>query len=169
MKTKDQHNPCKAVRSRKGLWGHFKDRVQAQLSDHVATCPRCRKRLAMANRVQMAFDLIKSQPHSLNLLAAANQQATNVLKHSLRNAPKSQKLRQANPEPHWTQKKQPWLEQVVNVAACAAVLLIVRMGLTASLLDVRQTGKTVVHNYYARNLSDTGLMSELFPEDMPQA
>ncbi len=168
MRKADQYNPCKAVRSRRRLWRSLKERVHAHLSDHIATCPRCQKRLALANRVQLAFDLLKSQPQSPNLLAAANMKATGVLKHSLRNAPKSEKLRQSVQDQHWIEKKRPLLERMLNVAACLFVMAMIRMGVTSSLTDIRRQGETAVHNYYARNL-DSQLLSEIFPEKTTQA
>ena len=144
----------------------MKARLQAHLADHIATCPRCQKRLAMTSRVHLALDLIKSQPHSLYLLAAANTRATGVLKHSLRDDRKSEKLRHQVPDRHWLDKQAPLIERILNVAACLFVLCMVRMGLTASLTDVQEKGRTAVHGYYARHL-DGGLLDELFPDGPP--
>lgn len=167
MRKGNLNNPCKAVRRRQGLWSLFKERVHAQLADHIATCPKCQKRLALTNRVQLAFDLLKTQPQSPNLLAAANSKATGVLKHSLRHAPKSEKLRHSVQDQHWIEKKRPILERILNVAACLFVMGMIRMGVTSSITDIRRQGETAVHNYYARNL-DSQLLGEIFPEGPPQ-
>lgn len=164
MQRADHYNPCKAVRRRPGLWDSLKERIQMRLMDHVATCPRCQKRLAMANRVQLAFDLIKSQPQSPDLLATANQKATGVLKHSLRTAPKSDMLRRSVQDQHWIDKKRSSFEWLLNAAACLCVMVMVRMGITDSLTDIRRQGETAVHNYYARNL-DRQLVDEIFSDD----
>ena len=167
QKTK-KYNPCDTVQGRRGLWHVFKERVYLQMSEHIAHCPRCQKRLSMTNRVQLAFDLLKSQPQNPGLLAAANSRATGVLKHSLRQAPKTQVLRQSVQDQHWIDKKTPMLERLLNVAACLFVVLIVRMGITSSMADIRQQGETAVHNYYARNL-DTQLFNEIFPDETMEA
>lgn len=164
MKKINRSNPCKQIRKRKGLWAAFKERTHRRLLDHIAACPRCQKRLALTNRVELALCLLKSQPHDLNLLARANTQAIGVLKHSLRDAPQSEKLRRSKPDHTWIDKKRPAMERMLNIAACLFVVLLIRMGVTASLLDVQKKGKTAVHNYYARNL-DSRLMQEIFPDD----
>ena len=162
------NNPCKQVRSRQGMWASFKERIRDRLSDHIATCPRCQKRLAMVNRVELAIGLLKSQPHGLDLLSRANTKAIGVLKHSLRDAPRSEKLRHSRPDQHWLEKKRPVIERVLNIAACLFVVVMIRMGVTSSLTDVKNKGETALHNYYARNL-DNQLYNEIFPEDARNA
>lgn len=162
-----KYNPCKQVRSRQGMWTFLKERVRDKLSEHIATCPRCQKRLAMVNRVELAFGLIKSQPHGLDLLACANTKAIGVLKHSLRDAPQSEKLRHSRPDQNWLEKKRPVIERILNIAACLFVVVMIRMGVTSSLTNVKHKGQTALHNYYARNL-DSQLYNELFPEDTLQ-
>ncbi len=63
------------------------------VQNHIATCPRCRRRFAGFGKVMLAFSVIKAQPHNLDLLMRANTQAIGVLKHGLRNAPRAAKLR----------------------------------------------------------------------------
>ena len=165
---KTNNNPCKQVRSRQGMWASLKGRMRDRLSDHIATCPRCQNRLALVNRVELTFGLLKSQPHDMDLLARANTKAIGVLKHSLRDAPRSEELRHSRPEQNWLEKKRPVIERVLNIAACLFIVVMIRMGVTSSLTDVKNKGETALHNYYARNL-DSQLYNEIFPEDTLQA
>ena len=160
----EHFNSCKQIRSRPRLWSALKERAFRRLTDHIATCPRCRKRLAMANRVELAMSLLKSQRHDLDLLARANAKAINVLKHPLRNAPQSTQLRRSKPDCTWLEKKGFVIEKILNVAACLFVIAMIRMGVTSSFVDVQSKGKTALHNYYARNL-DSQTANELFPDD----
>jgi len=150
------------------MWAFIKEGVQNRLSDHIATCPRCQKRLAMVNRVELAIGLLKSQPHDLDLLAKANTKAIGVLKHSLRESSYSEKLRHSKQDQHWLEKKHSAIERILNVAACLFVIIMIRMGVTSSLTDVKSKGQAALHNYYARNL-DSQLCSEIFPEDARNA
>src|SRR4030042_5066513 len=69
------------------------------VQNHIANCPKCQRRFASVSRVNLALSLVKSQPHKLDLLMRANTQAIGVLKHSLREAPKTQRLKTMQPEP----------------------------------------------------------------------
>ncbi|MBL7214190.1 MAG: hypothetical protein ISS71_00780 [Phycisphaerae bacterium] len=164
MKKMNHSNPCKQVRNRQGLWASLKERACRHLADHIATCPRCQKRLALVNRVELAMSLVKSQQHNLDLLARANAKAIGVLKHSLRNTPKTEQLRHSKPDCHWIERKRPVIERLLNIAACLFVVMMIRMGVTSLLTNVQTKGKTALHNYYARNL-DSGLVNEIFPDD----
>ena len=168
MKKIQHHNHCKHTTDKPGLWAALKQRLSQRLSDHIADCPRCRQRLAMVNRVEVALILLKTQPHPLDLLARANTRAVGVLNHSLRQRPQSEKLRHSIPDQHWVEKKRPLIERLFHVAACLFVVLMVRMGVTSSLADVQTRGKTALHNYYARNL-DAQMVNEIMPDDSSQA
>lgn len=168
MKKIDHDSPCKQVRNKQSFWTALKERASRRLTEHIATCPRCQRRLVFVNRVELAMSLLKSQPHNTDLLARANTQAVGVLKHSLRQTPQSEKLRCSKPDHNWIDKKRPVLERLLNIAACLFVVLMIRMGVTASMLDVQTKGRKVMHNYYARNL-DTQLADELFPDDSAHA
>ncbi len=167
MKTMNT-NPCRQAASHGTVRLSLKERIRRRMADHVATCPACQRRLALANRVELALTLLKAQPHALDLLSRANSRAVGVLNHSLRNAPRSKTLRQSQPDQNWIEQKSPLLERLMNVAACLFVVLMVRMGVTSSLTDVRTKGETALHNYYARNL-DAQTMEELFPDDTSHA
>ncbi len=165
MKTVYHANQCSELRkSRTNIWGSWWRRVMEQLSDHVANCPRCQRRLAMKNRVELALMLIKSQPLNMGLLARANNKALNILKHSLRNAPKSVALRAARTDLTRLKKIHISMERVLNVAACVFVVIMIKAGQSNSLLNYQKQGKTAIKNYYARNL-DSQMVNEIFPED----
>jgi hypothetical protein len=154
-------NPCNQVQGRRRLWAALKERVSRRLSDHIAACPHCQKRLALAGRVELAFELLKAQRHEIDLLARANAKAIGVLKHSLRSAPQTAKLRRSRPDCSWLDKKSVVIEKIFNIAACLFVIAMVRMGVASSFLDVQNKGKTALHHYYARNL-DSQTADDLF-------
>jgi anti-sigma factor RsiW len=153
MKTQND-NPCRAVRQKlsTALDSMLNRAFGAFLRSHIEHCPRCSRRLMSLHRVELAIQLTKSQTHSLDLLSRANTAALRMLKHSLRFAPKAEKLRAANPEPGWTTRHSFVLEKVFNVAACLMVLVLIKCGSTAFLKDVHQDGTKVMYNYYAKNL-----------------
>jgi hypothetical protein len=122
------------------------------LRRHIDRCPRCSQRLIRVHRVNMAFALLKSSPHSVDLLKKANTAALNMLKHSLRFAPAAEKLRTARPKPKWTQRYGFVFEKALNAAACLLIVVLVKFGADSFLKNVREDGTKVMHNYYARNL-----------------
>lgn len=124
------------------------------LLSHIADCPRCQKRLARLARVDIALSLLKAQPHSLNLLMNANTKAIDVLKHSLRNAPKAARLRKSRPEPNWFQRTSKPAHSILNAAACILVVLLVKTGAYASMTNLQSEGKDFVEEYYAKHLGD---------------
>jgi hypothetical protein len=165
MKFDRNTNQCRRMRkSRSGLWGMLKSRMLERLNDHVAGCPRCQRRLAMVNRVEVALMLMKAEPYQMGLLARANNKALDVLTHSLRFAPKSDLLRQAKSDTHRIEKVRPILEKMLNVAACLFVVIMIKTGISHSLSDYKEQGEAVIHNYYARNL-DSQMFDEIFPID----
>lgn len=168
MKTDRNKNQCRKVRkNRSGLWNILKSGLLERLSDHVAECPRCRERLAMIHRIELGLMLMKTQPLEDGLLSRANNRALEVLKHSLRYAPKSELLRNATSDISRLEKMRPGFERILNTAACLFVLVMIKTGTSNSLLGYRVQGKAVIHNYYARNL-DSQTLSELFPTDSDQ-
>jgi hypothetical protein len=163
MKTTRHDNLCSEIRrERLGLRAWLKERLCRHLTEHAANCPRCRKRMGLTNRVEIALLLAKTRPHSMNLLMRANTKTLGVLQHSLRRAPQSETLRTTQPEPAWCEKNRPLLERLLNIAACLFVVLMIRTGIMNSLTDYKEQGEAVIHNYYARNL-DSGLFHEIFP------
>ena len=131
------------------------------LQTHVAGCPKCQKRLYRLGKVELAFTLVKSQPHSLDLLMRANTQTINSLKHSLRKAPKAEMLKSARPEPHWLFARSKHLQSLLRTAACLAFILLLKVGLFNSVEDFKDKGDTVVRNYCAKHL-DQETFDEIF-------
>ena len=167
MKRFNDKNQCRSMRNERcGVIRSVKMRLLERLSDHIAECPRCQRRLAMVNRVELGLMLMKTQPLEIGLLSRANNQALDVLKHSLRYAPKSAVLRNAKSDTNRLEKMRPGLERVMNAAACVFVVLMIKTGVSNSLLDYKQQGEAVIENYYARNL-DSQMFDEIFPADSP--
>lgn len=165
MNTINNANRCRSMeKNPAGLWNGLRLRLTERLSDHVAHCPRCRQRLAMVNRVELALTLVQTQPLNVGLLARANNKALDILKHSLRNAPKSAALRIAKTDLSRLEKMRPGLERVLNAAACVFVIFMIKTGISRSLLDYKEQGEAVIKNYYARNL-DSQIFDEIFPKN----
>lgn len=165
MKADNHTNCCHKIRkNRTGFLSGLRSRALERLNDHVAYCPRCQRRLAIVNRVEIAMMLMKTQPQDLGLLARANSKALDTLKHSLRNAPQSAALRTIQVNQSRFEKFRPGLERVLNVAACVFVVIMIKTGVSNSLLDYKEQGENVIHNYYARNL-DRQMFDEIFSSD----
>ncbi len=155
MKTKVVNKKCKNIRSR--LYSAVGKRIGLNadwIQKHIANCPRCRQRLALMGRVNLALSLIKSQPHSLALLMQANAQAIDVLKHSLRNAPRAQKLRVMLPEPKLLERCRKYKHSLANVAACIAILLLMKIGIFSSMDKFQTEGHKAVKQYYANRVGN---------------
>ena len=131
------------------------------LQNHIFNCPRCQQRFNRIGKVNLALSLLKTQPHRLDLLMRANTQAINVLKHSLRNAPKAEKLREQHPEPKWFVRCNSFTQPAVNAAACMLVLVLLKMGVFSSMDNIQQHGTTAVQHYYARHL-DQNTVNDIF-------
>ena len=144
----------KAVNSRFGL-------ESAWVQDHISQCPRCQRRLASLGRVNLAFSLIKSQPHNIDLLMRANSRAISVLKHSLRYSIKAEKLKKIKPEPTMRDKFSRYQGSVVNAAACIAILLLMKTGFANSAKKVEDQSRSILKNYYARQVGQE-MADEIF-------
>jgi len=165
MKTIRLNNLCRVLQQRKvGLFDSFRQHVQHRLIEHMANCPRCRKRLGLASRLEIALAMIKSQPHHIDLLQRANTQTLAVFAHALRYAPKSQTLRISRPEPILAVKNRSLIDRLLNIAACLFVVLMMRSGIFHSLTSYKEQSEAVIHNYYARNL-DSNMFNEIFPNN----
>jgi hypothetical protein len=162
MSTLNIKNKCKRLRFRLG-----KKLIETLnpngpwLQTHIANCPKCQKRLYRLGKVKLAFTLVKSQPHSLDLLMRANTQTINTLKHSLRTAPKAEILKTARPEPHWLFSRSKHLQSLLGTAACLAFILLLKVGLFNSVEDFKHKGDNVVRNYCAKHL-DQETFDEIF-------
>jgi len=134
------------------------------MQNHIANCPRCQRRLSLAGKVNLALSVMKSQPHTLDLLMRANTQAISVLKHSLREAPKAQKLRTMLPEPKLLERWGKYGQSVANLAACIAVLLLMKIGVFSSMDAFQTQGQKVIRQYYTGQVGKD-LADEVFAKD----
>ena len=136
------------------------------LQGHIASCPRCQRRLARYGRVNLAMSVLKSQPHKLDLLMRANEQAIGVLKHSLRHAPKAQRLKTVLPEPkpleRWWGR---YAHSAANAAACVAILFLMKVGVFSSMDRFHIQGQRVIRQYYTSQVGED-LANELFVKDV---
>ncbi|KPK43915.1 MAG: hypothetical protein AMJ65_04520 [Phycisphaerae bacterium SG8_4] len=134
---------------------------------HVVGCPRCRRRLAAFHKVDLAFSLVKSQPHKLDLMARANARAIAVLKHSLRAEPEVPNLKTKLPEPKLPEIFRGCGRAVANAAACAAILLLMKIGVLSSMNQFHSTGQKGMEHYYAKRIGED-LAGEIFGRDAKQ-
>lgn len=155
-------NKCRQIR----VWLHKAINSSLGLDadwvqNHIANCPRCRRRFVNVGKVNLALSAMKSQPHKLDLLMRANTQAIGVLKHSLRRAPKAQKLRVMLPEPKLFERCSKYTHSAANVAACIAILLLMKIGIFSSMDKFQAQGQKVVEQYYASQVGED-LADEVF-------
>jgi hypothetical protein len=129
--------------------------------NHIANCPRCHRRLVNVGKVNLALSVMKSQPHSLDLLMRANTQAIGVLKHSLRREPKAQKLRAMQPEPKLFERCRKYTHAAANVAACIAILFLMKIGVFSSVDKFQNQGQKVIEQYYAGQIGED-LANDIF-------
>ena len=148
MKTKKANTQCRnirtwlydAVTSRFGLNADW-------VQNHIVNCPRCQHRLASVGKVHLAFAIVKSQAHSLNLLMRANTKTVAVLKHGLRDCPKARKLKKILPEPKLFEKCGKYKHSLANTAACITILLLMKTGVFSSMDKFQSEGQKVVKQY----------------------
>lgn len=161
----EKQNKCKSVR--KGfisfLGIHFSPETP-WIQNHIAHCPRCQNRLAAVGRVNVALSFLKSQSHGLDLLMRANTQTINVLKHSLREVPKAQKLKIAKPELKLSQKLIWSLQPSMNIAACFLILVLIKCGLFSSIDKFQTQGRRAYKQYYTNQVGEE-IAEDLFPGD----
>jgi hypothetical protein len=131
------------------------------LRNHVKHCPRCQRRLVSSGKVHLALSFIKSQPHEIDLLKRANQQAVSVLKHSLRAEPKAQELKAGLSRTTPLEKYGKYGFSIGSLAACLAVLVLMKIGLFSSMDTVQNKGRKVFKQYYVRNVGQD-LADEVF-------
>jgi len=163
MNPREKKNLCKKLRL--SLVRLLDNRFRLQtgwIQNHIANCPRCRARLIGYSRLEMAFGLLKSQPHSLELLQHANCQALSVLQHSLRQAPQAQFLREVLPKPKWYQRLLKYTHSLGNAAACLTILFLMRIGIFSSMNEFHREGEKAVKQYYRHYLGDTDMMDDMF-------
>ena len=161
----NKNNKCRRIRGwlSEATSRHFGPDAN-WLQNHVTNCPRCQRRLVSYGKINLALSAIKSQPHKLDLLMSANAQAVGVLKHSLRKAPKARKLRTMLPEPKLLERYGKYSRSAANIAACIAILLLMKIGVFSSMDKFQTQGQKVIKQYYASRVGDD-LADEIFPKD----
>ena len=162
MKTKTNNRNCKSIRQRilKAV-NNCIGLNAGWIQNHIADCPKCRQRLASVGKVHLAFSLVKSQPHNLDLLMHANKQAIGVLKHSLRNCQKAEKLKTMLPEPTLFEKYRKYNNSIVNTAACIFILFLMKTGIFCSMDKVESKSQKVLEQYYTKQLGQE-MSNEIF-------
>ena len=129
--------------------------------NHIAHCPRCQRRLIASGKVHLVLSFIKAQPHGLDLLMRANEQAVSVLKHSLRRESEAQALKEKMPKPKPLEKYRKYGFSIGNLAACMAILFLMKVGVFSSMDSVHNQGRKVFEQYYVRNIGQD-LADEVF-------
>ena len=153
---------CSELRARLSKWVGAPLRVQAGwIENHMASCPRCQRRLAALGRVSAALSVLKNQPHSLELLQRANAQAIGRLKNSVREVPRAQSLRRALPQLTLWEKWHCYLQPAANLAACFTILLLMKIGVFSSMETLQKEGQKVVREHYHQSLGED-LSRDLF-------
>jgi len=154
MKTQQKNRRCKDIK--RWLYTALSKQIGPDagwVQQHIASCPKCRSRLLWASRVGVALQLIKSQPHSLDLLAQANQKAVSVLKHSLRYSDKAQKLKAAMPQPTIFERLRKYRSAAANLAACVTILLLMKAGMFSSTRKFQNDGNNALRHYYTNSVT----------------
>lgn len=156
-------NKCKRIRT----WLHtaVSSRLGSEagwLQDHIASCPRCQRRLASWGKVNLALSFIKAQPHRLDLLMRANAQAIGVLKHSLREAPKAQELKRILPQPRPLERYGRYGRSIANFAACVTIVILMKVGVFSSMDSFQTQGQKAIKQYYDRQVGQD-LADDVFP------
>jgi len=155
-------NKCRQIRARlrKAIRSHFGPEAD-WVQNHIANCPRCQRRFASVGKVNLALSLMKSQPHNLDLLMRANAQAIGVLKHSLREAPKAKTLKNIQPEPKLLERCSMYKSSAANVAACIAILFLMKIGVFSFMDKFQSEGQKVVKQYYVNQVGED-LANDIF-------
>ena len=151
-------NPCNPC---KNLWDRMADMMEARLgspsgwlNQHVATCPRCRKRLAGFGSVRLAMILLKSQPHSTDLLMRANRRAMAMLKCSTRQTTTAEALKFVLPRPSVWQRLGKYTQAVTSAAACLLILMLVRVDVLSTALRFRDRSQQFVQQHYEQYMDE---------------
>ena len=124
------------------------------IQNHIANCPRCRRRLSHLGNVELAISMLKSQPHNLDLLMRANTQAIGVLKHCLRTTAEAERLRNIRPDLSIIERCSRYKHSFANVAACIAIAILMKSGTFSSARMFESKGQKAVEHYYASNAGE---------------
>jgi hypothetical protein len=115
--------------------------------NHIAKCLRCLRRFVLRGKINLALSFMKTQPHRLDLLMRANAQAIGVLKHCLCQAPRARQLRTILPEPKLLEKCGKYGYSAANLAACMAILLLMKIGVCSSMDKFHTEIQKVIKQY----------------------
>jgi hypothetical protein len=107
---------------------------------------------------------MKARPHRLDLLMRANEQAISVLKHSLRQEPKAQGLKERLPRQKPLEKYGKYGFSIGSLAACIAILLLMKIGVFSSMGTVQNGGRKAFRQYYVWHVGQD-LADEVFPTE----
>jgi hypothetical protein len=119
------------------------------VQNHIANCPRCQRRIMRLGKVELALSLLKSQPHSLDLLMRANTRAIGVLKHGLRTTTRAEYLRNVRPEPGILERCAKYKHSFANAAACIAIAFLMKSSVFSSAKTFENESRKAVEHYYA--------------------
>ena len=158
----NKNNKCKRIRGwlSEAISRKFDPNAQ-WLQKHITNCPQCQRRFVSYGKVNLAITAIKSQPQKLDLLMCANVQTIGVLKHSLRRAKKAGELKTIRPEPKFLEKYGRYISSALNVAACMAIVLLMKIGVFSSMNMFQTQGQKVIKKYYINRIGDD-LADEIF-------
>jgi shikimate kinase len=92
----------------------------------------------------------------------ANLQTINVLKHSLRRAQRAEKLKALRTELKFPEKYGRYSSSALNVAACMAILILMKIGVFSSMNTFQNQGQKVIEKYYVNRIGDD-LAEDIFP------
>ena len=91
----------------------------------------------------------------------ANAQAIGVLKHCLRQAPRARQLRTILPEPKLPERCGKYGYSAVNLAACIAILLLMKISVFSSMDKFHTEAQKVIEQYYVKQVGQD-LADEIF-------
>lgn len=144
---------CKGIRSRfDKILSNLISMDAAWVQNHIANCPKCQRRLASLGKVYLALSLLKSRPHQIDLLKAANTQTIDTLAHSVRHTSKAEKLRLARPNIKFIEKIAPLKTAMANAAACFLILFLLKTGIFTSIEKFQTNGEKALQKYYEKQL-----------------
>ncbi|MCF7957608.1 MAG: hypothetical protein K9M57_04075 [Phycisphaerae bacterium] len=161
MYFKPQKNKCRQTRE----WlsesvDHPPQGKSGWLIGHIAQCPRCQKRMSGYARISLGLSLMKSQPHDINLMSNANQQAIKYLKRNLRDVPKANELKHAKPKNNPLNCIRTYSQAIVNAAACVTILFLMKIGVYSTFDKVQTKGQNIVMTQYDKHLGDDSTFTD---------
>lgn len=107
--------------------------LSPRLRRHVEQCPRCQRRLGRYARVGLAMRVLRSQPHPMGLLLAANRRTIVHLQRSVRELPAARRLRTQLPKASLWTRMTNVTHSTLSAAACLLVLLAARTSVISSI------------------------------------